>query len=547
MNITIITITIGLITYYFFRSIKIKNKMKKVELSDIDKEELNKIEKIAGKRLPYRFPNRKELKFQIVEFVRPGFIKRRIFDSRGHCHFLIKYNLDRTVAEFVQFGPQDGHYLRKTNWDAQNKKTEFYQNEKETITELSQIKSKFQYYSSMVKQGKDEILPIENDLKQYANEVENHAYYQREWVKRKPITDTKAIHSIVKAEKLDLTKKRDIRRALHSRNVIRISAINSGFKTYNKTVKNFQQRMNDLHLGKIKYLRPMDILTNRDLHHLSNLLAGAAAEELVNRKIREVQFGKELIHNLILPYPYEKQNSLGSNQIDHLVLASSGIFCIETKARTSQKGCYDALTDYDDIADQVAKHKESIKYVLEKSNNPIIINLLKRVPSIDQLIRNVVVFIDRNMTDFSLEKTERYQRMGIEVGQLADVQSILVKAKNNIGLHSEEIEAVREELTNNDALEEEKTFNENVLLFEDDMDLNEQKVDEQLYHANQIIKRIGHINELLASYLNDARRWQKQYQNYLYWKKFYSQVYDFRDADNYYQQHQVQKDILDEV
>lgn len=207
MNITIITITIGLITYYFFRSIKIKNKMKKVELSDIDKEELNKIEKIAGKRLPYRFPNRKELKFQIVEFVRPGFIKRRIFDSRGHCHFLIKYNLDRTVAEFVQFGPQDGHYLRKTNWDAQNKKTEFYQNEKETITELSQIKSKFQYYSSMVKQGKDEILPIENDLKQYANEVENHAYYQREWVKRKPITDTEAIHSIVKAEKTRFNEK----------------------------------------------------------------------------------------------------------------------------------------------------------------------------------------------------------------------------------------------------------------------------------------------------------------------------------------------------
>ena len=50
MNITIITITIGLITYYFFRSIKRKNKMKNVELSDIDKEELNKIEKLTGKR-----------------------------------------------------------------------------------------------------------------------------------------------------------------------------------------------------------------------------------------------------------------------------------------------------------------------------------------------------------------------------------------------------------------------------------------------------------------------------------------------------------------
>ena len=90
--------------------------MKNVELSDIDKEELNKIEKLTGKRLPYHFSNKEGLKFQIVEFVRPGFIKRRIFDNQGHCHFLIKYNLDRTVAEFVQFGRQDGHYLRKTTW-----------------------------------------------------------------------------------------------------------------------------------------------------------------------------------------------------------------------------------------------------------------------------------------------------------------------------------------------------------------------------------------------------------------------------------------------
>lgn len=548
MNITIITITIGLITYYFFRSIKRKNKMKNVELSDIDKEELNKIEKLTGKRLPYHFSNKEGLKFQIVEFVRPGFIKRRIFDNQGHCHFLIKYNLDRTVAEFVQFGRQDGHYLRKTTWNTQNEKTtEFYQDDKLKLTELTQIKSKFEYYGSMVRQGKAEISPIENDLKQYANEVENHAYYQKEWVKRGKITNSIAVHSILKAEKLDLAKKRDIRRALNLHNVVRISAINSGFRTFNKTVRNFQKRMQDLHLGKIKYLRTMDVLNNHDLHHISNLLAGAAAEELVNRKIREVQFGKELIHNLILPYPYEKQNSLGSNQIDHLVITSNGIFCIETKARTSQKGYYDALTDYDAVADQVAKHKESVKYVLENSHNPVVINLLKRLSNIDQLIHNVVIFVDRNMNDFSLKKIDRYQRMGIEVGQLADIQSILVKAEGNIGLHPKEIEAVREELIDSNALEEEKKFSENVLLFEDEMDLNEQKVDEQLYHANQIIKRIERINELLANYLNNARRLQKQYHDYRYWQKFYSQVYDFEDAESYYQQHQTEKNILDKV
>ena len=427
------------------------------------------------------------------------------------------------------------------------KTTEFYQDDKLKLTELTQIKSKFEYYGSMVRQGKAEISPIENDLKQYANEVENHAYYQKEWVKRGKITNSIAVHSILKAEKLDLAKKRDIRRALNLHNVVRISAINSGFRTFNKTVRNFQKRMQDLHLGKIKYLRTMDVLNNHDLHHISNLLAGAAAEELVNRKIREVQFGKELIHNLILPYPYEKQNSLGSNQIDHLVITSNGIFCIETKARTSQKGYYDALTDYDAVADQVAKHKESVKYVLENSHNPVAINLLKRLSNIDQLIHNVVIFVDRNMNDFSLKKIDRYQRMGIEVGQLADIQSILVKAEGNIGLHPKEIEAVREELIDSNALEEEKKFSENVLLFEDEMDLNEQKVDEQLYHANQIIKRIERINELLANYLNNARRLQKQYHDYRYWQKFYSQVYDFEDAESYYQQHQTEKNILDKV
>lgn len=547
MDITIITLTVGLITYCFFRSIKAKSRVKKVELSDTDKEELNKLEKIAGKQLPYRFPNKRGLTFQIIEFVRPGYIKRRIFDRNGHCLFLIKYNLDRTIAEFIEFGVTDGHYFRKTIWNEKDEKNEFYQNNKQQIADFSQIKNKLQYYRSMVQEKRAEVLPVENDMKQYANELENHAYYQKEWVKRDKITDTEAIHSLEKVEKLDFDKKRDLRRGLQARNVLRIGAINSGFKTYNKKVENFQKRISDLHLGKIKYLHTMDVLSDHDLHHASNLLAGAAAEELVNKRIKEVQFGKVLIHNLILPYPYEKQTKLSNNQIDHLVIASSGIFCFETKARTSKNNSYDMLKDYGEIADQVAKHKESIKYVLEKSNNPLIINLLKRIPSIDQLIRNVVVVVSRSEEKFSLEKTERYQRVGIEVCQLDDIQSLLVKAPEGIGLQPEEISAIGEEMTNNKALEEEKTFSENILLFEDEMNLDEKAVDEQLYHANQVIKRIDHIDNLLADYLSGAREWRKLYQQYHYWKKFYDQVNNFANAESYYEQHQIDKNILDRI
>lgn len=547
MDITIITLTVGLITYCFFRSIKAKSRVKKVELSDTDKEELNKLEKIAGKQLPYRFPNKRGLTFQIIEFVRPGYIKRRIFDRNGHCLFLIKYNLDRTITEFIEFGVTDGHYFRKTIWNEKDKKNEFYQNNKQQITDFSQIKNKLQYYRSMVQEKRAEVLPVENDMKQYANELENHAYYQKEWVKRDKITDTEAIHSLEKVEKLDFDKKRDLRRGLQAQNVLRIGAINSGFKTYNKKVENFQKRMSALHLGKIKYLHTMDVLSDHDLSHASNLLAGAAAEELVNKRIKEVQFGKVLIHNLILPYPYEKQTKLSNNQIDHLVIASSGIFCFETKARTSKNNSYDMLKDYGEIADQVAKHKESIKYVLEKSNNPLIINLLKRIPSIDQLIRNVVVVVSRSEEKFSLEKTERYQRVGIEVCQLDDIQSLLVKAPEGIGLQPEEISAIGEEMTNNKALEEEKTFSENILLFEDEMNLDEKAVDEQLYHANQVIKRIDHIDNLLADYLSGAREWRKLYQQYHYWKKFYDQVNNFANAESYYEQHQIDKNILDRI
>lgn len=545
MDITIITLTIGLLTYYFFQKRK-KKKMKKIELSVTDKKEITKIEKIAGKRLPYRFPNHKNLTFQIIELMRPGYIKRRIFDNKGHCHYLIKYYLDRSVAELVEFGKTDGHYWRKTSWNGETKVTYHYG--KHEFNELDEITKNLRYYGSIVKEGRNKILPLENDLNQYVNELENHASYQKAWITHKKVTDSQTVHDAMIVEKTLLNNKRDLKRALALQNVLRIRAINSGYKVYNQKVNAFQKRMTELHLNQIKNLRPMNILSQRDLRHLSNLLAGAAAEELVNSRLREVQTGKEIIHNLLLPYPYEKKNSLGSNQIDHVIITTSGIFCLETKARTSKNGQYNVQADYDQIADQVAKHKESIKYVLEKSNNPVIINLLRRLPNIDQLIRNVVVFVSRTDDEFTLTDSNRYQKMGIDVVQLADIQSLLVKAKTGIGLQPDEIAAIKEEMDNSKQLQEEKNYQENVLFFEDqESTLTQKQVEEQLYHANQVIKHIDQINGLLGNYLQEAREWQKQYQKYRYWKKFYDQVYDFIDQDQYYQNHNSKRDILDKI
>lgn len=86
----------------------------------------------------------------------------------------------------------------------------------------------------------------------------------------------------------------------------------------------------------------------------------------------------------------------------------------------------------------------------------MIINLLRRLPNIDQLIRNVVVFVSRTDDEFTLTDSNRYQKMEIDVVQLADIQSLLVKAKTGIGLQPDEIAAIKEEMDNSKQLQEEK-------------------------------------------------------------------------------------------
>ena len=54
MDITIITLTVGLLTYYFFQKRK-KKKMKKIELSVTDKKEITKIEKNCRQKITIPF------------------------------------------------------------------------------------------------------------------------------------------------------------------------------------------------------------------------------------------------------------------------------------------------------------------------------------------------------------------------------------------------------------------------------------------------------------------------------------------------------------
>lgn len=62
-----------------------------------------------------------------------------------------------------------------------------------------------------------------------------------------------------------------------------------------------------------------------------------------------------------------------------------------------------------------------------------------------------------------------------------------------------------------------------------------------------MIKLIKRINVLLDTYLTNARKWQKQYQDYRYWKKFYQEVNNFNSSEEYLKTHQEQKNILDRI
>ncbi len=58
----------------------------------------------------------------------------------------------------------------------------------------------------------------------------------------KKVTDSQTVHDAMIVEKTLLNNKRDLKRALALQNVLRIRAINSGYKVYNQKVNAFQKK-----------------------------------------------------------------------------------------------------------------------------------------------------------------------------------------------------------------------------------------------------------------------------------------------------------------
>ena len=56
-----------------------------------------------------------------------------------------------------EFGKTDGHYWRKTSWNGETKVTYHYG--KNEFNELDEITKNLRYYGSIVKEGRNKILP----------------------------------------------------------------------------------------------------------------------------------------------------------------------------------------------------------------------------------------------------------------------------------------------------------------------------------------------------------------------------------------------------
>lgn len=132
------------------------------------------------------------------------------------------------------------------------------------------------------------------------------------------ISNERAIQSAVKLEKL-LNKNYDCLRQLSLSNVWELRKLNELFEQYNRVDSSLN----------------MPILTAKQLNNVSYLLAGAAGEQLVTQTINKIRNSKKVIfHDVVLPYQYGRDWSRSDNQIDNLVVADTGIFALEVKARS---------------------------------------------------------------------------------------------------------------------------------------------------------------------------------------------------------------------
>lgn len=422
------------------------------QLKKITDQEDQLVDQLKNHHYSYDFDNDEGLVVQTYELNSHHedevLVLRKVFDDEQRLRYQLIYNKKGQILQYWQFLTPDTY--TKADFRQTPPKFDYHSNYAGTLdihnlpsieTVNAQLQSKDWYYQQLKNKVRHQLAVIQKLQKQGPN------WFLRKDKDGRWFRDDVAIKSLMTAENagrkyFDIKHENDLSRD----NLPGLAKVDELYQKLNVQLEHLD-KLRKTAYRKLEVDVPEKVanLTEHDLSALGNKYAGEVAELMVDKKLREIGQNKFIGHNVVLPYPYDKQDdSLNSNQIDNLLISNKGIFCIETKARTINSRTYNVTNGYQEISSQIAKHRDAIDYVLKQSQDPVIQKLLKK-PEGQYLVHNLVVFIGRTSQNFTFKNSEVYTDHGAEVLKLDDLQLVIssgVKSDVPVSLTDEEVKAL---------------------------------------------------------------------------------------------------------
>lgn len=422
------------------------------QLKVVTDQEDQLVDQLKSHHYNYDFANDEGLTVQTYELnsqhENEVLVLRKVFDDQQRLRYQLIYNKKGQILQYWQFLTPDTY--TKADFRQTPPKFDYHSNYAGTLdihnlpsieTVNAQLQSKDWYYQQLKNKVRHQLAVIEKLQKQGPN------WFLRKDEDGRWFRDDVAINSLMTAESagrkyFDIKHENDLSRD----NLPGLAKVDELYQKLNIQLEHLD-KLRKTSYKKLQVDVPEKVanLTEHDLSALGNKYAGEIAELMVDKKLREIGQNKFIGHNVVLPYPYDKQDdSLNSNQIDNLVISNKGIFCIETKARTINSRTYNVTNGYQEISSQIAKHRDAIDYALKQSKDPVIQKLLEK-PEGQYLVHNLVVFIGRTSQNFTFKNSEVYTEHGAQVLKLDDLQLVIssgVKSDVPVSLTNEEVKAL---------------------------------------------------------------------------------------------------------
>ena len=195
------------------------------------------------------------------------------------------------------------------------------------------------------------------------------------------------------------------------------------------------------------------ILSEAQLANTENLLAGDAGERLVDQLVRKVvNSSNAVFRDVVLPYEYGQQHSFFDNQIDNLIVTSTGVYCIEVKTRSLSRGTFDLKNLAPNIYDQITYHKKAVITALEGAGFSVQPNLVK----------NIIVIVARSgEQEFRINNQADLSGYGACVTDLGHLSMQISKGFDQCSLPTWQISRI-EEIISGSRIVSRRTYPNNV-------------------------------------------------------------------------------------